>query len=89
AVSDEITHETGLLAVTAMGITLANMHISSIDDMRHFKENISVLLISTIFIMLTASLSVDTLLEIFHWQILAFVLLMLFVVRPISIWLST
>ncbi|MFP3441729.1 cation:proton antiporter, partial [Pantoea sp. SIMBA_133] len=65
------------------------MHISSIDDMRHFKENISVLLISTIFIMLTASLSVDTLLEIFHWQILAFVLLMLFVVRPISIWLST
>ncbi|MFK3961115.1 cation:proton antiporter [Guptibacillus hwajinpoensis] len=89
AVADEITHETGLLAVTAMGITLANMHISSIDDMRHFKENISVLLISTIFIMLTASLSVDTLLEIFHWQILVFVILMLFVVRPLSIWLST
>ena len=42
-VADEIKHETGLLAVTAMGITLANMHISSISDMRHFKENISVL----------------------------------------------
>ncbi|MCA0988827.1 cation:proton antiporter [Guptibacillus algicola] len=89
AVADEIAHETGLLAVTAMGITIANMHISSIDDMRHFKENISVLLISTIFIMLTASLSVETLLEIFQWQILAFVLLMLFIVRPLSIWLST
>uniref|UniRef100_UPI003016B9A2 cation:proton antiporter n=1 Tax=Oceanobacillus massiliensis TaxID=1465765 RepID=UPI003016B9A2 len=36
--ADEIMHETGLLSVTAMGITLANMGISSISDMRHFKE---------------------------------------------------
>jgi NhaP-type Na+/H+ or K+/H+ antiporter len=89
AISDQIMHETGLLAVTVMGMTLANMHISSIDDMRHFKENISVLLISTIFVMLTAALSVDVLLRIFNWNIIAFVLLMLFVVRPLSIWLST
>lgn len=88
-ISDEITHETGLLAVTAMGMTLANMHISSIDDMRHFKENISVLLISTIFVMLTASLSLETLIEIFNWKIIGFVLLMLFIVRPLSIFLST
>ncbi|WP_456272118.1 cation:proton antiporter [Bacillus sp. AK031] len=88
-ISDEITHETGLLAVTAMGMTLANMHISSIDDMRHFKENISVLLISTIFVMLTASLSLETLIEIFNWKIIGFVLLMLFVVRPLSIFIST
>ncbi|MCA1056015.1 sodium:proton antiporter [Rossellomorea aquimaris] len=89
AISDQIMHETGLLAVTVMGMTLANLHISSIDDMRHFKENISVLLISTIFVMLTASLSVDTLFKIFNWNIIAFVLLMLFIVRPLSIWLST
>jgi len=88
-VSDEIVHETGLLAVTAMGMTIANMHLSSIGDMRHFKENISVLLVSTIFVMLTASLSVDTLLRIFDVNIIAYVLLMLFVVRPLSIWLST
>ncbi|MCP3738319.1 cation:proton antiporter [Rossellomorea sp. BNER] len=89
AVSDKIMHETGLLAVTAMGITLANMHISSIGDMRHFKENISVLLTSAIFVMLTASLTMETLIEIFNWRIISFVLLMLFVVRPLSIWLST
>lgn len=87
--ADEIAHETGLLAVTAMGMTLANMHISSIGDMRNFKENISVLLVSTIFVMLTASLSVDTLLQILDLNIIAYVLLMLFVVRPLSIWLST
>ncbi|KGX93801.1 sodium/hydrogen exchanger [Pontibacillus halophilus JSM 076056 = DSM 19796] len=88
-VADEITHETGLLAVTAMGITLANMHISSIQDMRHFKENISILLTSAVFVMLTASLTKETLLQILDINILAFVLLMLFVVRPLSIWLST
>lgn len=88
-IADEIAHETGLLAVTAMGITLANMGISSIKDMRHFKENISILLISTIFVMITASLTRETLLDIFRPEIIGYVLLMLFVVRPLSIFLST
>lgn len=87
--SDMVMHETGLLAVTAMGLVMANMNITSINDMRHFKENISVLLISSVFLMLTASLSMDVLLEIFNWSIISFVLTMLFIVRPLSIWLST
>lgn len=87
--SDEIMHETGLLAVTAMGMTMANMHIASIKDMRHFKENISVLLISSIFVMLTASLNLQTLTRILDWRIIIFVAAMLFIVRPLSIWLST
>ena len=87
--SDEIMHETGLLAVTAMGMTMANMHIASIKDMRHFKENISVLLTSSIFVMLTASLETATLMRIFDWRIVIFVVAMLFIVRPLSIWLST
>src|SRR5690625_5006963 len=86
---DEVTKGTGLLAVTAMGITLANIGISSVADMRHFKENISILLISTIFIMLAASLKVETLLQIFNPNIAGYVLLMMFLVRPLSIFLST
>ncbi|UOR11132.1 cation:proton antiporter [Halobacillus amylolyticus] len=88
-IADEITHETGLLSVTAMGMTLANMHISSIADMKHFKESISLLLTSTIFVLLTASLTRETLLQIFNIEIIGFVLLMLFVVRPLSIFVST
>ncbi|MBM7601151.1 NhaP-type Na+/H+ or K+/H+ antiporter [Virgibacillus halotolerans] len=87
--ADLIMHETGLLSVTAMGITLANMGISSISDMRHFKENLSVLLISAIFIMLTASLKIETLLQIFSPNIIGYVLLMMFIVRPLSIFIST
>ncbi|MDC3416829.1 cation:proton antiporter [Aquibacillus salsiterrae] len=88
-IAEEVADETGLLAVTAMGMVLANMDISSIKDMRHFKENISILLVSTIFVMLTASLSVDTLIDVFNLRIIGYVLLMLFLVRPLSIFLST
>ncbi|GKV69076.1 sodium/hydrogen exchanger [Sporosarcina sp. NCCP-2716] len=88
-VSDEVMHETGLLAVTAMGIVMANMHLTSIHDIRQFKENISVLLISGIFVMLTASLNPHVLIEIADWHIILYVLAMLFIVRPLSIWIST
>src|SRR5690625_7941449 len=57
--------------------------------MRYFKENITILLISSIFIMLTASLQIETLLHIFNINIIGYVLLMMFIVRPLSIFLST
>ncbi|KAB8125781.1 sodium:proton antiporter [Gracilibacillus oryzae] len=88
-IADEVKHETGLLAVTAMGMTLANIGISSIKDMRHFKENISILLTSTVFILLTSSLTMDTLKDVFRPEIIIYVLLMLFIVRPLSIFVST
>src|SRR5699024_8303750 len=80
---------TGLLAVTALGMTLANIGINSLHDFRHFKENLSVLLISAIFIMLAASLEMATIIEIFQPNIIGYVLLMMFIVRPLSIFIST
>jgi len=88
-ISDEIIHGTGLLAVTAMGMTLANMGINSLQDFRHFKENISILLISSIFIMVAASLKMETIIQIFSPNILGYVILMMFIVRPLSIFVST
>ncbi|GAA5415910.1 K(+)/H(+) antiporter NhaP2 [Paraliobacillus ryukyuensis] len=88
-IADEIAHETGLLAVTSMGMVLANMGIGSIRQMRHFKEDISILLVSAIFIMLTASLTKETLMQVFSIEIIGYVLLMLFLVRPLVIFLST
>ena len=89
SLSESITHETGLLAVTVMGVILANMHISSIEQVKHFNENISILLTSSVFVMLTSSLSRSILVDIFQLKIILFVLSMLFIVRPLSIWLST
>ncbi|WP_337969881.1 cation:proton antiporter [Virgibacillus salexigens] len=90
-ISEVIMHETGMLAVTVMGLTLARTkkYISSLGNISHFIENISVLLTSTIFILLTASLTRETIGEVFTLPILGFVLVMLFIVRPLSIWIST
>lgn len=86
-----IMNETGMLAVTVMGLTMgwARKHVSSIGNIHHFIEAVSVLLTSTVFILLTASLSRETIAQVFTWPILAFVIVMLFVVRPLSVWIPT
>lgn len=57
SLSNAITHESGLLTVTIMGIALGNMRGVHIDDILDFKENLTTLLVSTLFILLAARLS--------------------------------
>lgn len=82
-----IEHEAGLLAVTVMGIALANMHVSSLRSIHPFKQNIAVLLVSGIFILLSAGLDLEELRR-FEWQFGLFLLALLFVVRPATILIS-
>ncbi len=72
-----------------MGVVMANMKIPTLDEILHFNENVSIILISAVFIMLTASLSRSVLMNIFQPGIILFVIAMLFIVRPLSIWIST
>ena len=87
-VANLLQEEGGLLSVTAMGVTMANAKMPSINQLRHFKENIAVLLVSGVFVLLTANLTPQTL-STLDWRAAAFVLVMLFVVRPLSVFLST
>ena len=82
-----IEHEAGLLAVTVMGIALANMHVTSLRSIHPFKQNIAVLLVSGIFILLSASLDLEQLRQ-FEWQFGLFLLALLFVVRPATVLIS-
>ncbi|RPF71311.1 cation:proton antiporter [Aurantiacibacter spongiae] len=84
---NKIEHEAGLVAVTVMGIALANMHVSSLRSIHPFKQNIAVLLVSGIFILLSASLEFEDM-RFFDWRSGAFLLTLLFVVRPATILLS-
>lgn len=86
-----VMHETGMLSVTVFGLVMGytRKYVSSISNVGHFVENISVILTSTVFILLTASLTRTTIAEVFTLPILGFVVVMLFVVRPLSIWIST
>lgn len=82
-----IEHEAGLVAVTVMGIALANMQVASLRSIHPFKQNVAVLLVSGIFILLSASLDMEQL-RYFEWRFGAFLLALLFLVRPATILLS-
>lgn len=88
-VTNMIEHEAGLVAVTVMGVTLANRDVSSIRSIHPFKENVAVLLVSGIFILLAASLKWD---EMAYLQTsirpLLFLLALLFLVRPATVLIS-
>jgi NhaP-type Na+/H+ or K+/H+ antiporter len=85
--SNKIEHEAGLVAVTVMGVALANMHVASMRSIHPFKESIAVLLVSGIFILLSASLRIEDLAYL-NWSFGLFLIALLFVVRPATILLS-
>ncbi|HFB54521.1 MAG TPA: sodium:proton antiporter, partial [Hellea balneolensis] len=87
-VANEIAEETGLLAVTALGMTMANTKFAAQDEMRRFKESIAILLVSGVFVILTATLTPEVLKSI-DLKVLAFVLAMMFIVRPLAVFVST
>lgn len=82
--SNMIEHEAGLVAVTVMGIALANMNVQSMRSIHPFKENIAILMVSGIFILLSASLRWEDLAYL-NWRFGLFLLALLFVVRPVTI----
>ncbi len=88
--ANTIADETGLLAVTALGMTMANTKFASMVEMRRFKENIAIILVSGVFVILTATLTPDILTAfVTDWRIILFVLAMMFVVRPVAVMIST
>ena len=87
AATDEVLHESGLLAVTIMGIVLANANLPSFVELRRFKEHATVILVSGVFIMLAASLE-RSMIETLDWRALIFVLAVVFLARPISVLVS-
>ena len=85
--SNMIQQETGLVAVTIMGIALANMKVDSLRDIHPFKQNIAVIAIAGIFVLLSASLEWESL-RLLEWRFIGFLLAILFLVRPATILLS-
>jgi hypothetical protein len=86
-VADLIMHETGLITVTIMGVVMANRHVYSSRALHRFKEDLSVLLISGVFILLSAQLDWATVQKL-QIQFILFLLLLLFVVRPVTVLIS-
>lgn len=88
ALGNAVQAEAGLIAVTLLGACLANKGLASIEQIRRFKEYIGVLLVSALFVILAATLEAGMLAQL-DWGLAGFVLLLLFVIRPVSVWLAT
>lgn len=88
AFSNEIQPESGLFAVTAMGIALANQRRVTVTHVVEFKENLTVLLVSSLFVILASRLSVDQI-RAAGLRGAGFTLVMVLVARPLSVLVST
>lgn len=87
ALSDTVLHESGLLAVTVMGIWIANADLPSYTELRRFKEHATILLVSGVFILLAANMKFDAL-ALLNWQAAAFVAVVILIVRPLTVLIS-
>lgn len=87
--SDIFAHESGLLAVVVMGMVLGNSKLQNRKELLYFKESLSVLLISILFILLAANISVAEMMLLFNWNTLVLFALIVFVIRPVAVFLST
>jgi NhaP-type Na+/H+ or K+/H+ antiporter len=82
-----LEHEVGLIAVTVMGVALANMDVQSLRSIHPFKQNVALLLTSGIFVILAASLKFSEL-RYLEWRFGLFLLALLFVIRPATVLIS-
>jgi NhaP-type Na+/H+ or K+/H+ antiporter len=90
ALSNYWQHESGLVTVTLLGILLANQRSATLKHVIQFKENLSVLLVSTLFIVLAANVDVrlDQLTSL-GWPMAAFLVLLILVIRPLAVLAAT
>ncbi|WP_068116513.1 cation:proton antiporter [Tropicimonas marinistellae] len=82
--TDLIAHESGLLAVTVMGLVIANSDLPSFTELRRFKEHATILLVSGVFILLAADMDLAVLAQL-DWRAVAFLITVILVVRPATV----
>ncbi len=87
AASNYLAHESGLLAVTIMGVWLANTRGVDMSEVLSFKESLSILIIAMLFIVLGARINPSDILETGVAGVA--VLLVVLLARPLVVWACT
>jgi len=88
ATANSLQAESGLLAVTLMGVLIANQTVAVVKHIIEFKENLRVVLIASLFMLLAARLQLEQV-GTLGWRSAVFVAWLMLVVRPVSVWLAT
>ncbi len=87
-ISDYFQHESGLFATTLMGIVMANQKSVNVRHILEFKENLRILIISILFIILSARIDMDVF-NLISVSSLLFLAVLIFIGRPLSVFLAT
>ncbi|WP_400075708.1 cation:proton antiporter [Winogradskyella sp. R77965] len=87
--SEIFAHESGLLAVVVMGMVLGNSKLDNLKELLYFKESLSVLLISILFILLAANINIEDLMLLYTWKTAVLFAIVVFVIRPLAVFVST
>jgi NhaP-type Na+/H+ and K+/H+ antiporter len=86
--SELIQTNAGLIAAIVMGAILANQCRANISHILEFKENLRVLLVSFMFIILSARLDLSLFSEL-TLALVAFILILVLIARPLTVFVST
>jgi NhaP-type Na+/H+ or K+/H+ antiporter len=88
SIANFIASDSGLIAVTAMGIFMANYVETELEDIIGFKENVSLLLVSLLFIILSARIDLHAFTAI-GWSGFYLLFVIQFIIRPAAVYLSS
>lgn len=86
--SEVLHHEAGLMASTFMGIALANLKVKDLKGILSFKEDISIILISVLFLLLSSRIEVEQMIKL-GWPSLGLFAVVILIIRPLVVWTSS
>ncbi len=80
--------DSGLLTIVVMGTILANIELPNMEEILYFKESLAVLLISMLFILLSANINIEDLQLLLDWRVAMLFLSVILIIRPLGVFLS-
>jgi NhaP-type Na+/H+ or K+/H+ antiporter len=83
-----LQNEAGLMAVVAAGLVLRALDLSEERLVKRFKGQLTTLSIAVLFILLSADLSVPSMLAL-GWEGVGTIAVLMLVVRPLNVWFCT
>jgi len=87
-ISQMIRSESGLMAVVVAGVVVRSLSVPEERMLRRFKGQLTMLGVSVLFVLLAADLSIASIFAL-GWGSVLTVLCLMFVVRPLSVWVCT
>jgi NhaP-type Na+/H+ or K+/H+ antiporter len=86
--AEALLSQSGVLAVTLAGVVVGNTRTPVERDLREFKDQLTVMLIGLLFVVLAADVRFEQVAAL-GWAGIGVVATLIFVVRPLGVWLCT